>query len=522
MNGESNNPVTHRLVTLVRQTLEKAGPELLRGEPLMIGVSGGPDSMALLDLLREIGLSPFVAHVNYQLRGGDSEKDQQLVEAMCLTWGFDFAAFRPDPSSVLQGGGNLQNWARQERYRIFREVAAAEGMRYILTAHHQDDQLETILQRLLRGSGMAGWKGMQIRSGDLIRPLLDVSKQELLEYLQVRGIPYRIDISNQEAGYARNLLRNNWFPGMEEFFPGWKSNLLALRDRAVEMETLCDLALAPLLDRSVDGDAGMDRPESELTGSERASPKPAASEFPMISFPGWCALPEAVRGVVLLRWIERSQPDVRRDIRRPSLDGILAHLPGLQTGKSVQLTENAMLLRDRDRLRLITSVKAVGGLADDGTTHHGMTVGWSAEWIPLSIGEERSVHLQGSAGVILSLNPVHDPDLPKKVSNTPDELWIDADPLYRAKKGIRVGIRRWRDGDRFSPLGIPGGTQLVSDHLTNRKISGPERIGSLVLLDPNEKILGLLYGWVGEPIGVPDDASKCTPLTRLVLRIRRQ
>lgn len=116
----------------------------------VIGVSGGPDSMALLYLLHLLEQDTFVVHVNYGKRGKKSDKDQELTEQMAFQWGFECCSIRLDPEEAK--GKNFQNWAREQRYRFFRDLMQDLKADAIVTAHHQDDQIETILQKLFRGA----------------------------------------------------------------------------------------------------------------------------------------------------------------------------------------------------------------------------------------------------------------------------------------------------------------------------------------------------------------------------------
>src|SRR5690625_2384042 len=106
------------------------------------------------------------------------------------------------------------------------------------SAHHQNDQIEKIFQKVMRGSGMSAWKGMEGLDGIYFRPLIEVSRESILQFVNDLNIPYRIDRTNEESTYARNFIRNNWFPQLENLFPGWQENVLSLQDRAREYELL--------------------------------------------------------------------------------------------------------------------------------------------------------------------------------------------------------------------------------------------------------------------------------------------
>lgn len=205
-----------------------AAAELKQGDSVIIGVSGGADSMCLLYLARELKLNALVVHVNYKKRGEESDKDQELVEQLSFIWGFDCISIVPDEQDGTVH--NFQDWARQKRYEAFRDLKQEYNAKAILIGHHLDDQMETILQKIFRGAAITAWQGMKIWDGEILRPLLDFTKQEILEYCDEVNIPYRTDLSNLESDYARNFLRNEFIPEMDRFFPGWKNNLLELKE----------------------------------------------------------------------------------------------------------------------------------------------------------------------------------------------------------------------------------------------------------------------------------------------------
>ncbi|MEX0607902.1 MAG: tRNA lysidine(34) synthetase TilS [Balneolaceae bacterium] len=212
----------------------------------ILGVSGGPDSMALLYLFHKLNLKALVVHINYGKRGEQSDLDQELVEQLAFQWNLECCSVRLNSKEAK--GENFQSWARNERYQIFRDLKTAHRADAIVTAHHQDDQVETILQKILRGSSPAAWQGMKEREEDLYRPLLNFTKQEILDYCETEAVPYRTDESNIEAGFARNFIRHSLSKELEGFFPGWKQNVLALTDQGVLFEESLKVITAQVFD----------------------------------------------------------------------------------------------------------------------------------------------------------------------------------------------------------------------------------------------------------------------------------
>ena len=213
--------------TSFEETLSRSLKENFAGTPkLLVGVSGGPDSMALLYGLYKLEIEVVGVHINYGLRGKESDLDQELAEEMCFEWGYECYSVQLDSGEAK--GGNFQNRARNERYRIFRELKEECNADAIAIAHHRDDQVETILQKLFRGSAPDAWQGMKVFENDVFRPLLMLSKEEILKYCEYNAVPYRVDGSNMESNYARNFIRNEFKEKLDSFFPGWQDNILTL------------------------------------------------------------------------------------------------------------------------------------------------------------------------------------------------------------------------------------------------------------------------------------------------------
>jgi len=229
---------------LIEQRISEKITNHFSGNPkFVLGVSGGVDSMALLYVLKSLNKNAFVVHINYGLREEASDKDQELVEGMSFELGFECCSVRLN--SEDSKNDNFQNWARNERYRIFNEIASEINADAILVAHHQNDQIETILQKVFRGSSPEAWMGMSEWDGRIFRPLLEFSKAELEEYCNENVIPYRTDQSNLESKYARNFLRNEFSEKMDRLFSGWQNNILKLQ----EFGQLNEQATEALLDR---------------------------------------------------------------------------------------------------------------------------------------------------------------------------------------------------------------------------------------------------------------------------------
>jgi len=223
----------------------EAGGLLAGPVPLLAMVSGGRDSVCMLDLaVRARGPGAVSAlHVNYRLREG-ADADERHCAELCAGLGVRLEVERPRRS---EGAGNLQAWAREARYAAAARLAEADGAT-ILTGHTADDQAETILYRLASSPSRRALLGMKPKDGRLARPLLGATREEITAYCEERGLAWRDDASNEEADYKRNLVRRDVIPELEKIHPAAKRNLLRtaalLRDEAELLDSLVDAELA--------------------------------------------------------------------------------------------------------------------------------------------------------------------------------------------------------------------------------------------------------------------------------------
>lgn len=193
------------------------------GARVVAACSGGPDSLALVDLLvplcefRKCRL--FVAHVDHCMRGAAAEADAAFVEAFCAERGLPFFGGKIDvPAQQSASGGSLESVARDCRYRFLRQVARKVGGAVVATGHHKDDQAETLLLHLLRGSGSQGLGGIRPRQGDLIRPLLCLTRQEIEDYCKDKVLNPCVDETNSVLDFRRNRLRHETMPRLRDDF----------------------------------------------------------------------------------------------------------------------------------------------------------------------------------------------------------------------------------------------------------------------------------------------------------------
>ncbi|MBT4867157.1 MAG: tRNA lysidine(34) synthetase TilS [Planctomycetaceae bacterium] len=234
----------------------------LRGSRILVGVSGGADSVALLRGLRELQdeqqIEIIAAHLNHQLRGEQSGDDATWVEALCAKLGVGLILEGRNIADIAeQRGHGLEETARQQRYEFLSLAAEREGCSHVAVAHTADDQAETILHHVLRGTGIAGLSGMSMMRplGDalqLVRPLLDVSRVDVETYLLGIGQSFRTDDSASEQSFTRNRIRHSLLPSLKrDFNPQVEQALLRLGRLAGDVRVMTEELAGRLLDSAL-------------------------------------------------------------------------------------------------------------------------------------------------------------------------------------------------------------------------------------------------------------------------------
>lgn len=430
---------------LIEQKVLEIITQNFSGRPkFVVGVSGGADSMALLFILRQLDISTFVVHINYGLRGTESDKDQELVEGISFEWGFECCSVRINSEEAKQE--NFQNWARKERYRIFLELVEETKADGLAIAHHKDDQVETIIQKLFRGSSPEAWSGMSVWDNRIFRPLLEFSKTDILNYCKENAIPFRTDSSNLESSYARNFLRNDFSEKLNELFPGWQENMLGVQ----EFGKLNELTLTEL---------------SSHYFKETVLDINAVKKLDRI-----------LAQAILKKFIEQFAQTISKGIIEEAY-----HLMESQTGAKLRISDSVTLIKDRNQL---CAKEDVSEFKEYTITKKMVFQGFYADGISLSVGEEAV-----------------------------SELYLDLEYVQ-----FPVILRRWKSGDKIQPLGMSG-TQKISDHLTNQKVSTINREKSLVLCDTGGTIYAIIFEGKENRSGTISEISKATDSTKHYLLV---
>lgn len=214
-------PSIHDLVLIrTRDTLLEIG--VAPASPILCGVSGGLDSMALLHILHQLGYQVTAAHVNFQLRGEASDADARFVEKWCLAHDIPVLVHTVNTKAYARELNlNIQLAAREIRYQWWENLLQQGPYTYVATGHHLDDSIETVWLNLLRGTGVKGIQGIRVRRDQYIRPLSGSSRAELEAYSRSAGIEFRTDESNLGDAYTRNRLRHHLLPIIRELYPDY-------------------------------------------------------------------------------------------------------------------------------------------------------------------------------------------------------------------------------------------------------------------------------------------------------------
>jgi len=187
---------------------------------ILLTVSGGKDSITMLHLFRECNFKISVAHANFQLRGEESDGDELFVKNFCEKNSISFFTKKFDTTShAKEKSLSTQMAARELRYKWFNELAGEHHFDFIATAHHLNDSMETVLLNFVRGSGLEGWGGISLKNGNIIRPLLFATRQQIEAYVTENKIRWREDSSNSSDDYQRNFIRHKIVPILKELNP---------------------------------------------------------------------------------------------------------------------------------------------------------------------------------------------------------------------------------------------------------------------------------------------------------------
>lgn len=436
---------------------------------VLVGLSGGVDSVVLVDMLHRLGYDVAALHVNYRLRGTESEDDERFVRRFCSSIGIPLSVETFDTPAVARDRKtSVQETARKLRYEAFEKAASAASISAVAVGHHRDDQAETVLLHLFRGTGPEGLAGMPVkrrirRGADvwLVRPLLQLRRSELEAYAEERGLSWREDPSNLKAAYRRGALRAYVLPLIENHFGDAVTENIA---RSADlMRAYVESGL----------DAEIREAFSEASSSEE--------HFDAV-------------GQLDVEVLQSFDPVMRRRI---ILEAIRRWLPALGAN-SATVSEIEKLLEAQPGRRL---------------AHPTGTVWRERSRLLFTV---QSQHPTAEAAALQAREPAETPlgtieismdvDRPEDVAATSSTVeYVDADRLTPP-----LIVRRWWPGDRFIPLGMSH-AKKISDFLTDEKVP-PHRKEPVLVLQAGEEIVWVIGYRIAETVRIRPETSRVARL----------
>ena len=418
----------------------------------LVALSGGADSVALLRILRDLDYQIEAVHCNFHLRGAESDRDEAFVRQLCDSLGVKLHLIHFDTetyASVHQV--SIEMAARELRYGYFNQLCQDIGAKSVCVAHHSDDAVETFLMNLLRGSGIHGLTGIRPKNGLVVRPLLCVSRQDILDYLHSIGQDYVTDSTNLESIVLRNKLRLQVLPLLKQLNPKTAENIVKTATYLQETEKIYNDFIAREIEELVTKDENTGRQALEINKITQH------------------IAPESL----LYEWLSPYGFNTSQTAQ------ILVALKG-EPGREFLSTSHTLLI---DRESLILEPK-------------------TTEIKPLRIPEPGNYRF--SPEILFSLKIADD----ISISKSNECVSLDA-----ANIQFPLTIRNVASGDVFCPFGMEG-HKLVSDFLTDRKVSLLKKRRQLVVTNANGDILWL----VGHR---PDNRYRITPQTTKVLIMKK-
>lgn len=414
-------------------------PEL----PVVVGVSGGPDSLCLLDILHSSGYSVIVAHFNHKLRP-EADEDEAFVCQLAKRWNLPCEIGSGNVDIYADEHGlSVEEAARLLRYRFLFQVARQKGAQAVAVGHTADDQAETVLMHFLRGAGLNGLRGMSYRivlpdfdpQIPLVRPLLENWREEILVYCATRGLRPRWDASNESPRYLRNRLRHILLPALETYNPRIR-------------ETLCRMA------RALDGDyeiltEAVDKAWTTICLEQ-------GNGYVMLDLTALRGTLAGYRRNLLRRALRQIRPGLQ-NVDFAALERALNFLNQPGQSRQMDLLAGIRLLAEDDRLYVATWEADLprGDWPQLKSSVALMHLVWPGTW---EIAPGWTLKVDGQQSPALAWEQA-------RGNANPYQAWLDADRLSGP-----LLVRRPRPGDRFQPLGMAAHTVKLSDFFINQKI----------------------------------------------------
>ena len=439
-------------------------------DKLIVGVSGGADSVVLLHILMELrdtlqwDLCFFVVHINHQLRGEEADGDQSFVEELCRAWNLPYES-RSLPIARLakENKKSFEEMAREMRYEVFEEIRHKLHFDKIAVAHHQNDQAETILMHLIRGAGGKGLAGMLPQNDRIIRPLLGVERKEIEEYCITRGLSFRTDQTNFNPVYARNKIRLEVLPLLEQINPQIIGKLNDLGEMIrEENEYFQDTIQGLYTTLSI-----------AETNDSIILDKNKFLEY------------HAVLQKRCLRYVLHRLKGDLKNIEAKHIEYALDFIQSKQTGKEIHLPDALTICIKYDTIQSYIGRKIINSIQ-----------------YQLELAENQKVHIPNTHKYleVTSFSKIN-----SSIPIGSCIKWIDKDKV----KG-KLFLRTRKPGDVFFPLGSTGNKKL-KDYFIDKKVPREERDLIPVIAVENEVVWIIGYGL--------NDKYKVTSTTKSILQL---
>ena len=402
----------HHLINKLKSNLE-AFPDLKENDRVLVSVSAGVDSVALLVLLNELDLFQLITvHINHKLRH-ESDFDEQFVRDISRDLNIPFRSKSLDPKNKLRKQ-SVEEWGRKERYSFLKNTLIKDKGHWIMTAHHANDQAETILMNLTRKSGIAGLRGISKEKDKVLRPLLNFTKTEILNFSKETDLPYQQDETNNDNSIPRNFLRNKILDTWEDQFPEVIQGISRSSNLLCEWSDSLDYMISKFI-------------ISDLKVRDKKT---------LISY----NLLKTTPSIVKIRLIQLITDSSNNQWSKHQMSMLLQFLDKSKSGDFYKLSNGWRLLRDRNSIKVQSPLKNVNDKAVILRRNS-----------PTNFNSYRyELNLQNN--------------YKNKNYNKNYEI-VDWEKL----KNKTLKLRLWKKGDVFQPLGMKG-HQKISDFLINEKV----------------------------------------------------
>ena len=482
---DNKSTETNRFLETVEKTIRRYRM-FHNGDFVLVGVSGGPDSVALLHVLMTLApkwsIRLAVAHLNHGLRGEESKRDADFTAALADTHGLPFHSTKMDANEFRKHNRlSLEDAGRRLRYDFYEEVAETHGYQKIALGHNADDSAENVLMFLLRGSGPLGVSGIApVRDDKFVRPLIETTRAEIMAFLTGNGFKYVSDSTNRDMRYLRNKIRHKLIPHLKATYnPRIIETLNRMSKILQEEEAWFDETIQPIIKDAV-----------LASGKNRVS----------LSIPKLNNHHTAVQRRLLRHAIE----NVKGDLRKITYAHIEKMIALCSSGpKSGRLDFPDQIRIDRDDAVLSVSKHTIPLRQLNSSKRSGAAHIFTYE-IPEPEKRRPQVLWIDELGGHLKLTEISTKKLPSDWNAGQNVAFFDMNKIH-----FPLTIRNIEPGDRFSPLGMKG-TQKIKDFFINNKVPIAERIKCAVMVSEGKIV------WVmGYRI---DDSVKVTPLAQKLLK----